>query len=101
MIVYNISIKIDSTIEKEWVQWQKQEHIPEVMETGLFTEFKFYRLLDQIEGDGVIYVVQYFSSSIDHYNKYINEFSESLRKKALAKWENKFIAFRTVMQTVD
>ena len=101
MIVYNISIKINSAIENEWMQWQKQEHIPEVMATGLFTEYKFYRLLEQTESDGITYVVQYSSSSMDHYNKYINEFSETLRKKTFNKWGDKFIAFRTVMQTVD
>lgn len=27
MIVYNLSMKINTDIEDEWVQWQKKEHI--------------------------------------------------------------------------
>ena len=100
MIVYNITIKIVPGIEKEWVQWQKDEHIPDVMSSGQFNEYKFYRLLEQDDPEGITYVVQYFATSIENYNLYINETAPLLRKKALNKWGNQFIAFRTVMQVV-
>ncbi|HLG40976.1 MAG TPA: DUF4286 family protein [Chitinophagaceae bacterium] len=100
MIVYNLTIRVEPAIEAEWVRWQKDEHIPEVMSSGQFTDYKFYRLLDQDESDGITYVVQYFATDIHHYNKYIDSFAPGLRKKALNKWGDKFIAFRTVMQIV-
>ena len=101
MIVYNITIKIEPAIEAEWIQWQKEEHIPEIMSSGQFSNYKFYRLLEQDEIDGITYIVQYFAPDIDHYNKYIHAFAPALRSKALNKWGNKFIAFRTVMQIVN
>jgi hypothetical protein len=52
MIVYNITIKITPEIETDWLHWQKQEHIPEVMATGNFTHFHFYRLLQQEDDEG-------------------------------------------------
>ena len=100
MIVYNISIKIIPEIEEDWVRWQQEEHIPDVMSSGQFTEYKFYRLLEQHAHDGITYVVQYFASSLENYNRYINETSHTLRQKALDKWGNKFIAFRTLMEVV-
>ena len=100
MIVYNITIKIAPAIEEEWVNWQKDEHIPDVMSSGQFTENKFYRLLEQNETDGITYVVQYFASSLENYNQYINDRALQLRQKALDKWGNQFIAFRTVMEVV-
>ncbi len=100
MIVYTISIKIIPAIEEEWVSWQKNEHIPDVMSSGQFTENKFYRLLEQPETDGITYVVQYFASSLENYNRYMNDMAQSLRQKALEKWGNQFIAFRTVMEVV-
>jgi len=101
MIVYNISIKINNAIGAEWVDWQKEEHIPDVMATGQFYDVKFYRLLEQHESDDLTYIVQYFASSIDHYNTYIRDFAQSLRQKAFDKWGSQFIAFRTIMQAVD
>lgn len=101
MIVYNISIKINNAIEEEWVRWQKTEHIPEVMSSGHFIDYKFYRLLEDEVSDSVIYIVQYFSQNMQEYNKYIDSFAAGLRQKALDRWGNQFIAFRTIMQSVD
>lgn len=101
MICYNVTVKIDPQIETDWVKWQKEEHIPEVMATGLFNEFKFFKLLEQDETEGVTYVVQYFSPSIEDYTRYIKEFAAELREKAFAKWQHQFIAFRTVMKLVN
>ncbi len=101
MIVYNITIKIVAEIEKEWVQWQINEHIPEIMATELFSDFKFYRLLEEDTNDGITYVVQYFSSTFENYTRYINSSASTLRQKSFEKWGDKFIAFRTVMQVVN
>ena len=101
MIVYNITMKVLPAIEAEWINWQKSEHIPDIMASGQFIDYKFFRLLEQNETDGITYVIQYFSSSIDHYNTYAEEFSPALHQKAFDKWGNQFIAFRTIMQSVD
>lgn len=101
MIVYNITINIAPGIETEWLNWQKEEHIPEVMASGLFTDYKFYRLLEPQQDDSVTYVVQYFASSPENYHSYINEKAPLLRQKAINKWGDQFIVFRTVMQVVN
>jgi hypothetical protein len=101
MVVYNITLRIIPGIETEWVKWQKEEHIPEVMASGQFTEHRFYHLLEQDETDGITYVVQYFAPSMKEYETYINEFAPSLREKAFSKWNDKFIAFRTIMELVN
>ncbi|MCZ2458170.1 MAG: DUF4286 family protein [Chitinophagales bacterium] len=101
MLVYNITMKVDPEIEEEWIRWQREEHIPEIMATGLFTEHKFYRLLEQDETEGITYVIQYFTSSMEEYNRYLNEFAPSLRKKASDKWQDRFVGFRTIMQVVQ
>ncbi len=101
MIVYNLAMKVDHTIHDEWIEWQKNEHIPDTMATGLFADYKFFRLLEQDETDGLTYVIQYFAADIDRYQKYIDEYSSTLRKKAFARWGNRFITFHTVMQVVQ
>jgi hypothetical protein len=98
VFVYNITIKINPGIEKEWLQWQRHEHIPDIMTTGLFTEWKMFRLLGQDESDGITYVVQYFAATASDYERYIGEYAPLLREKALQRWGDQFIAFRSVMQ---
>lgn len=101
MLVYNITLKVDTLIVEEWIAWQKQEHIPEIMATGLFDSYKFFRLLEQDETDGVTYIVQYFTTTRERYQQYINEHAAALRKKANDKWGNRFVGFRTLMELVQ
>lgn len=101
MIVYNITLKIDPEIEKEWVNWQKKEHIPEIMSTKLFSEYKFFHLLEQDETDGITFVIQYFSSTMENYDQYIEKFAPLLRKKSNERWGDSVISFRTIMELVQ
>ncbi|MEI9943971.1 MAG: DUF4286 family protein [Chitinophagaceae bacterium] len=101
MTVYNITLKVSPEIEKQWLLWQTQEHIPDVMASGCFTDHKFFRLLEQDESEGATYVVQYFAPSLEDYERYINQVAPVMRQKLLDKWGNKIIAFRTVMQVVN
>jgi hypothetical protein len=43
MILYNVTVSIDESVEKEWLQWMKEVHIPDVMNTGLFVSSKICR----------------------------------------------------------
>jgi hypothetical protein len=101
MVVYNITIKIDPGIEKEWTEWQKKENIPGILSTGLLTDHKFFRLLEQDEKEGITYVIQYFTSSLENYKKYIEKFALFFREKAFARWHIQFIDFCTVMKIVN
>jgi hypothetical protein len=100
MIVYNITSKVSIGIEKAWLQWQREEHIPEIMQTGLFTEFKIFHLLEQDDLDGSTYTIQYSANSMEDYLNYINLFANTMRQKAFAAWGNQFISFRSLMEVM-
>ena len=100
MIVYNVTTKINWNIHKSWLSWMKEEHIPEVLATGMFYSFQILRLLDIDETEGPTYAVQYHANDLQHYKRYINEFASSLREKSLAKWNDSTISFRSIMEVV-
>lgn len=100
MIVYNITSKVSIGIEKAWLQWQRDVHIPEIMQTRLFTEFKIYHLLEQDDSEGSTYTIQYTANSLEDYENYINLFANNMRQKAFTAWGNQFISFRSVMEVM-
>jgi len=100
MIVHNITIKVDPSIEDEWKQWQLNEHIPQVMNTSLFTEYRFYKLLDQHEEEGSTYIIQFFANTAAQLNEYLEQYAPRFSTIAVTKWNNQYIAFRTSMETV-
>lgn len=101
MIVYNVTIKTDWAIHAEWMQWMLKEHIPEILSTGLFYQYRMMRLLEADETEGPTYAIQYHAQSKSDYERYIRDFSIALQTKAYEKWGDKFIAFRTVMEQVN
>ena len=37
MLVYNVTVKVNTDIHEEWLEWMKKTHIPEVLATGYFS----------------------------------------------------------------
>lgn len=101
MIVYNITIKADWSIHREWLQWMQEEYIPEIIATGLFNNYRIMRLLEVDESDGPTYAIQYEARRREDYETYLRQFSEALSRKAFARWGDKFVSFSSVLQIVN
>lgn len=100
MIIYNITTKVSHAIENAWLQWQKEEHIPEIMLTGLFTSYQLFRLLEQDDDEGSTYIIQYTANTMEDYQGYIRTHAHALSKKAFEKWADQFISFRSVLEVM-
>jgi hypothetical protein len=98
MIVYNHTTKVDHEIEEEWISWQKENYIPEVMATGFCNGFHFYKLLCHDDEEGRTFVIQFFSASKENYEKYLHEFAPGLRKKSQEKCGDHVIAYRSLLK---
>lgn len=101
MIVYNVTSKVDHSIAVLWLNWMKQEHIPEIIATGCFTHATILHMIETDETDGITYAIQYHAESKILYNRFIEEYASSFSNKATGKWGNKYIAFRSVLQIVN
>jgi hypothetical protein len=101
MFIYNVTTKIEGGIAEDWLAWLKEEHIPDILQTGCFTHATILQLIENDNSDGPTYAVQYHAESKALYNRYIEIFATGLRQKVIEKWGNQFISFRTVMQVVN
>lgn len=99
MIIYNVTINIDYDVHDDWLIWMKEEHIPEVMATGRFIENRMSRVLAEEEG-GVTYAIQYLATDMESYNRYIHEDAPKLQAEHSSRYEDKFVAFRTILEVV-
>lgn len=101
MIIYNVTSKVEASIAAAWLQWMQAEHIPDVMATGCFTDFKLVRLLEVDDTEGPTYAIQYHAADKAAYERYNNEHASRLRAAAFDKWGNNFISFRSLMEVVQ
>lgn len=99
MIIYSVTINIDSSVQEDWVKWMKEVHIPDVMNTGLFVENRMLRLLN-VEDEGSTYSIQYMLQSMDDFERYQQEFAPRLQAAHTNRYRDKFVAFRTLLEVI-
>jgi hypothetical protein len=100
MIIYNETIIVDEGIHKQWLSWMQTEYIPQVMKTGYFNSYKILNVLDS-PNEGVTYCVQYLTDSREKYNQFNLHHFLGLQATHQQKFENQFVLFNTLMQTVN
>lgn len=100
MLLYNVTVGIDKEVEGEWLHWMKMEHIPEVMNTNLFIDFKMYKVLHDQDDGNISYSVQYFAETLDHVTVYFEKFAPALLEKLRLRFKDKHVAFMTLLEEV-
>jgi hypothetical protein len=101
MILYNVTVNIDSDVEEDWIVWMKETHIPEVMETGFFSEHRLMKMLSESQEEtGSTYAIQYMADNLDQLETYLNTAAPKLQKASIIRYGTKMAAFRTVLEEV-
>jgi hypothetical protein len=101
MILYNVTCSMDASLEEEWLQWMLDIHIPEVMQSGCFVDFKVMKLLTHVHDDsGVNFAIQYRAKTMDNYENYRDQFAPAMQKKTMDKYGDRVMAFRTLLEEI-
>lgn len=98
MIIYNVTVSLDPSIHQDWLQWMKEVHIPEVMQTGFFLDHKLCRVLVE---DEITYAIQYTCESQEVLEHYQKKSASVLQKKHSERYNGKFGAFRTLLEIIE
>ena len=101
MLIYNVTVSINKTHEAEWVQWMKQVHIPHVLNTGLFTQHQFYKVLSHDDEATSSFCTMYYVERLNNFERYLNEFAPALRAEVDQKFGGQYAAFRTLLEEVS
>lgn len=99
MLLYNVTVIIEDAAAEEWLQWMLEMHIPEVMATGKFVSNRLLRVLNS-PNEGITYCTQYVVETVEDYDDYQQNYAPALQADLQRKFENRFVAFRTLMEFV-
>ncbi len=100
MFLYNVTVGVDKEIANEWLHWMKTEHIPDVLNTGMFSSAHIYKILHETDEGTLSFSVQYFAETIGAVEAYLEKHAPRLREESNAKFPNRFAAFRTLLEEV-
>ncbi len=101
MILYNVTVNIDKDVEQDWIDWMKNTHIPQVMETGYFTSNRMMKMLSEQEDEsGGTYAIQYSADNLGQLEEYLEKAAPKLQKQSIIRYGTKMAAFRSVLEEV-
>jgi hypothetical protein len=99
MLLYNITIIIEDASAETWLLWMQEEHIPKVMNTGMFISNRLLKVLDS-PNEGITYCVQYVTESMENYEIYQQQYAPDLQEELNTLFRDKFVSFRTLMEYI-
>ena len=100
-ILYNVTVIVDPSIESEWLQWMKETHIPDVMNTGSFETYQLQKVLTEGSEGGTTFAIQYLAPNMDTLDHYQAKHAPRLQEAHNTKYAGKFGAFRTIMEVIS
>ena len=99
--IYNVTVVVNPVVEERWLKWMREEHIPNVMDTGLFSSFLFTQVYPEQEQDHPSYSIQYRAADLESIKLYMQMYADELRAKSAKAWGEHALAFRTVLEVLD
>lgn len=100
MYIYNVTVNIDPTVHEDWLKWMKESHIPDVMKTGCFTDNRIVKVLN-VDDHGHTYSFQYTFLHMNDIERYQKEHAPKLQADVKEKFNDKYTAFRTLLEIIE
>lgn len=101
MIVYNVTVKIDTKIKNDWLKWMREVHIPAVINTGCFTDYAILRLRYPKDDEGHTFAIQYNCESMDQLDEYHKTHATGFQREHMERYGERAVAFRTILERLD
>lgn len=101
MYLFNETVGIDAGVEQEWLTWAKTLYAPAVMNTGLFTGYKIFKVLHESEDGSISYSLQFFAPTLDNVVQFLEVFAPPLVERQRQLFSHKHVAFRTLLEEVQ
>lgn len=101
MILYNVTLSIDHLVEKQFLDWLRNKHIQEVLETGCFKSARLAKLTSHSQQDSTNYAVQYLAESQEFLDEYFSKYSGQLQAEGIKLFGDKLQSFRTELEVIE
>lgn len=99
-LIYNVTYKVELAIADEFFKWMAEEHVINVLKTGMFDSVSLTRVrLD--DKDGETFAYQYKTPSEQYLHKFTTELAPDLDAAIHKRFPNKFVYFSSILEVVD
>lgn len=99
MYVHNISFQVDPIIESNWLNWIKNNFIPQLKQTNCFQDTPLYKL-ELTQDQSPTYTLQLFSADKIKMELFLTSLESELLQDLKVTWGEQCYHFCTNMEIV-
>lgn len=100
MIVFNTTYLVAKPVESTFLRWMKMEYVPWVMETGLLSNPRLYKVLVS-EEEGITYSLQFDAESVSAMSDFKKKRLPALEQKLAEKFGESVLHFASYLKSCE
>ncbi len=103
MIILNETVQVEDAVQQEWLAWLREQHLPAMLATGIFTSYKLCQLLGiNREGEEVTtFAIQYMAPDMQKLHAYQVHYAPQFNSDMAQRFGEKALAFRTILRVLE
>lgn len=99
MVIYEVNLKLNSSIEEEYLEWL-DDHVDRMLKLPGFKNAFIYKAESTDDSNLKGYCVQYFVESREALQDYLDKQAPSMRQEAATKFGSLFYAERRILHSL-
>lgn len=100
MIILNTTYCVPETMFHKWNSWLREIYIPQMMETGYFTEPRVCKILNPAEDSENSYSVQFSTENEENLLAWNEKFGEAFKNNFTITFGNEVLYFSTILEVL-
>ncbi len=100
MIVYNTTYHVDCTVSGEFLDWLREQFVPQALEGGLVANPRLLRMMGHYDG-GACFALQFEAPSLAVLQRWNKATGKQLHEQLTKQFGNKVAGFTTFMESME
>ncbi|MFW5968925.1 MAG: DUF4286 family protein [Persicimonas sp.] len=100
-MLYIVYIAVDRDRIEEWERWMRRVHVPDVLETGCFSDATMARDAGRDTDERAAYRIVYRAHSKEAFEEYQSEHAAALQEEHTERYAGAFEASRDLLDVVE
>jgi len=100
-MLYAVHVLVDAARAQDWESWMRQDHIPEVIDTGCFWQAVMVREPEADEPEKVAFCTFYFAHDEQALERYQREFAPALKDDHAKRFGSAASAWRLLCPVLE
>lgn len=101
MIIYNITTQVSWEIHDRWLLWIREQQVPLLMKTELFSHYQLVRLLEVDEHEGPTYALQLYVQKDRSIEEFRSDHMQVFSANEIAMWGDHAFSFSSLMEVIN